>query len=217
MLQTLLPLVEKLLDKCEDSKALLHEDESILLQLILQKYTPDAAALLQEESKCWKEMLRVFYLRSAVCPGHPAPMLTMIGQVSAIKWVFATCLEAVYKKCFVASNPSEALIAGTVIFFFPLNSWETGDFGHFRAILNSFVRFLTFPVWFQTLSTFHFTSHFRSFRLVSEGSSWYRTSSPVFEQFRLIWDGFILFSEICLILDTSVHFWTPQSDLDKLN
>ena len=96
MLQTLLPLVEKLLDKCEDSKALLHEDESILLQLILQKYTPDAAALLQEESKCWKEMLRVLYLRSTVCPGHPAPMLTMIGQVSAVKWVFATCLEAVY-------------------------------------------------------------------------------------------------------------------------
>ena len=117
MLQTLLPLVEKLLDKCEDSKALLHEDESILLQLILQKYTPDAAALLQEESKCWKEMLRVLYLRSTVCPGHPAPMLTMIGQVSALKGVFATCLEAVYKKCFVASNPSEALIAGTVIFF----------------------------------------------------------------------------------------------------
>ncbi|RMX40131.1 hypothetical protein pdam_00002238 [Pocillopora damicornis] len=82
MLQTLLPLVEKLLDKCEDSKALLHEDESILLQLILQKYTPDTAALLQEESKCWKEMLRVLSLRSAVCPGHPAPMLTMIGQIT---------------------------------------------------------------------------------------------------------------------------------------
>lgn len=201
MLQTLLPLVEKLLDKCEDSKALLHEDESILLQLILQKYTPDTAALLQEESKCWKEMLRVLYLRSAVCPGHPAPMLTMIGQVSAIKWVFATCLEAVYKKCFVASNPSEALIAGTVIF--PSKQLRN------RRFRTLFVRFLTFPVWFQTLSTFHFTSYFRSFRLVSEGSSWYRTSSPVFEQFRLIWDGFIRFSEICLILDTSVHFWTP--------
>ena len=209
MLQTLLPLVEKLLDKCEDSKALLHEDESILLQLILQKYTPDTAALLQEESKCWKEMLRVLYLRSAVFPGHPAPMLTMIGQVSAIKWVFATCLEAVYKKCFVASNPSEALIAGTVIF--PSKQLRN------RRFRTLFVRFLTFPVWFQTLSTFHFTSYFRSFRLVSEGSSWYRTSSPVFEQFRLIWDGFIRFSEICLILDTSVHFWTPQSDLDKLN
>lgn len=201
MLQTLLPLVEKLLDKCEDSKALLHEDESILLQLILQKYTPDTAALLQEESKCWKEMLRVLYLRSAVCPGHPAPMLTMIGQVSAIKWVFATWLEAVYKKCFVASNPSEALIAGTVIF--PSKQLRN------RRFRTLFVRFLTFPVWFQTLSTFHFTSYFRSFRLVSEGSSWYRTSSPVFEQFRLIWDGFIRFSEICLILDTSVHFWTP--------
>lgn len=201
MLQTLLPLVEKLLDKCEDSKALLHEDESILLQLILQKYTPDTAALLQEESKCWKEMLRVLYLRSAVFPGHPAPMLTMIGQVSAIKWVFATCLEAVYKKCFVASNPSEALIAGTVIF--PSKQLRN------RRFRTLFVRFLTFPVWFQTLSTFHFTSYFRSFRLVSEGSSWYRTSSPVFEQFRLIWDGFIRFSEICLILDTSVHFWTP--------
>lgn len=209
MLQTLLPLVEKLLDKCEDSKALLHEDESILLQLILQKYTPDTAALLQEESKCWKEMLRVLYLRSAVFPGHPAPMLTMIGQVSAIKWVFATCLEAVYKKCFVASNPSEALIAGTVIF--PSKQLRN------RRFRTLFVRFLTFPVWFQTLSTFHFTSYFRSFRLVSEGSSWYRTSSPVFEQFRLIWDGFIRFSEICLILDTSVHFWTPQSDFDKLN
>lgn len=201
MLQTLLPLVEKLLDKCEDSKALLHEDESILLQLILQKYTPDTAALLQEESKCWKEMLRVLYLRSAVFPGHPAPMLTMIGQVSAIKWVFATCLEAVYKKCFVASNPSEALIAGTVIF--PSKQLRN------RRFRTLFVRFLTFPVWFQTLSTFHFISYFRSFRLVSEGSSWYRTSSPVFEQFRLIWDGFIRFSEICLILDTSVHFWTP--------
>ncbi|PFX20859.1 HEAT repeat-containing protein 1 [Stylophora pistillata] len=82
MLQTLLPVVKKLLDKCEDSKALLHEDESTLLQLIVQKYTPDTAALLQIDSKCWKEMLRVLSLRSAVCPGHPAPLFTMIGQIT---------------------------------------------------------------------------------------------------------------------------------------
>ena len=82
MLQTLLPVLEQLIQKCQDSKAPLNEDESILLQLIVQKYTPDTATLLQSNSSCWKVMLRVLALRTTVCTGHPAPMLTVLGQVS---------------------------------------------------------------------------------------------------------------------------------------
>lgn len=212
MLQTLLPLVEKLLDKCENSKALLHEDESILLQLILQKCTPDTAALLQEESKCWKEMLRVLYLRSAVCPGHPAPMLTMIGQVSALKWVFATCLEAVYKKCFVASNPSEALIAGTVIFF-PSKQLRNRrfrtlpcNFEYFRPIFNvsrlvSNTFHISFHIPFQKLP-----SGIGRFLLVSDIFACFRTVPFDLGRFHSIFGDLSDFGHIRPFLDTPVRF-----------
>lgn len=81
MLQTILPVLEQLADKCEDSAANLDEDESILLQLIVQKYSPATVALLQVDSLCWKLLLRVLSLRTAVCPGHPAPIMTALGQV----------------------------------------------------------------------------------------------------------------------------------------
>jgi len=81
MLQTILPVLEQLVDKCEDSAAHVEEDESILLQLIVQKYSPDTVALLQVDSLCWKLLLRVLLLRTAVCPGHPAPIMTALGQV----------------------------------------------------------------------------------------------------------------------------------------
>jgi len=82
MLQSILPVLEQLVDKCEDSVANLDEDESILLQLIVQKYSPATVALLQVDSLCWKLLLRVLLLRTAVCPGHPAPIMTALGQVS---------------------------------------------------------------------------------------------------------------------------------------
>lgn len=81
MLQTILPVLGQLLDKCEDNVAHLNEDESILLQLIVQKYSPATVALLQMDSPCWKLLLRVLSLRTAVYPGHPAPIMTALGQV----------------------------------------------------------------------------------------------------------------------------------------
>jgi len=81
MLQSILPVLEQLVDECEDSVANLDEDESILLQLIVQKYSPATVALLQVDSLCWKLLLRVLSLRTAVCPGHPAPIMTALGQV----------------------------------------------------------------------------------------------------------------------------------------
>lgn len=81
MLQSILPVLEQLVDKCEDSVANLDEDESILLQLIVQKYSPATVALLQVDFLCWKLLLRVLLLRTAVCPGHPAPIMTALGQV----------------------------------------------------------------------------------------------------------------------------------------
>lgn len=81
MLQTILPVLGQLLDKCEDNVAHLNEDESILLQLIVQKYSPATVALLQMDSPRWKLLLRVLSLRTAVYPGHPAPIMTALGQV----------------------------------------------------------------------------------------------------------------------------------------
>jgi len=81
ILHTILPVLEQLVDKCEDSAAHLEEDESILLQLIMQKYTPATVALLQVDSLCWKLLLRVLLLRTAICPGHPAPIMMALGQV----------------------------------------------------------------------------------------------------------------------------------------
>ena len=81
LLQTILPVLEQLVDRCEDEEALLNEDESILLQLIMQKYSPATVSLLQVDSLCWKLLLRVLVLRTTVCPGHPAPIMTAIGQV----------------------------------------------------------------------------------------------------------------------------------------
>ena len=42
----LLPVLEQLLKKCENDSELL-EDEILLLQLIVEKYTPQTANLLQ--------------------------------------------------------------------------------------------------------------------------------------------------------------------------
>ena len=81
MLQTILPVLEQLLDRRKDSVAHLDEDESMLLQLIVQKYSPATVAMLQIDSLCWKLLLRVLSLRTAVCPGHPAPIMTALGQV----------------------------------------------------------------------------------------------------------------------------------------
>lgn len=85
MLQTILPVLEQLLNKCEDSSASLNEDESILLQLIVQKYSPATVALLQTDSACWKLLLRVLSLRTSVCPGHSVPIMTALGQVRKLR------------------------------------------------------------------------------------------------------------------------------------
>lgn len=91
LLQTILPVLEQLVDRCEDEVALLNEDESILLQLIMQKYSPATVSLLQVDSLCWKLLLRVLALRTAVCPGHPAPIMTAIGQVRKLHATKDTC------------------------------------------------------------------------------------------------------------------------------
>ncbi|KAJ7330602.1 HEAT repeat-containing protein 1 [Desmophyllum pertusum] len=82
VLQTMLPVLGQLLDKCEDTRPFLNEDESVLLQLIVQKYTPDTVTLLQANPPCWKMLLRVLSLRAAVHSGHPAPIMTALGQIS---------------------------------------------------------------------------------------------------------------------------------------
>lgn len=81
MIEKLLPVMDELLDKCE-SGMLLDKDESILLQLIVQKYTSETANLLQAESLHWKTLLRLLLLRTSVCPGHPPPIVTLLGQFS---------------------------------------------------------------------------------------------------------------------------------------
>lgn len=82
ILQSLLPLLETLLQKCSGNASTLTEDESILLQLIVQKYTIHTAALLQLESSPWELLLRIMSLTTSVCPRHPPPIMTVLGQVS---------------------------------------------------------------------------------------------------------------------------------------
>ena len=75
------PVMVQLLDKAEDGASLLHEDDSILLQLIIQKYTPETAGLLETESSGWKALLRVLLLRTSICTGHPPPIISVLNQV----------------------------------------------------------------------------------------------------------------------------------------
>lgn len=82
ILQSLLPLLEALLQKCNDGMSALTEDESSLLQLIVQKYTIHTATLLQLESSPWVLLLRIMSLTTIVCPRHPPPIMTVLGQVS---------------------------------------------------------------------------------------------------------------------------------------
>lgn len=82
ILQSLLPLLEVLLQKCNDGMSALTEDESSLLQLIVQKYTIHTATLLQLESFPWVLLLRIMSLTTIVCPRHPPPIMTVLGQVS---------------------------------------------------------------------------------------------------------------------------------------
>lgn len=82
ILQSLLPLLEALLQKCNDGMSALTEDESSLLQLIVQKYTLHTATLLQLESSPWVLLLRIMSLTTIVCPRHPPPIMTVLGQVS---------------------------------------------------------------------------------------------------------------------------------------
>lgn len=82
ILQSLLPLLEALLQKCNDGMSALSEDESSLLQLIVQKYTIHTATLLQLESSPWVLLLRIMSLTTIVCPRHPPPIMTVLGQVS---------------------------------------------------------------------------------------------------------------------------------------
>ena len=91
MLQAILPVLGQLLDKCEDDTSCLNEDESILLQLIVQKYSPATVALVQTNSACWKLLIRVLLLRTAVCPGHPAPIMTALGQVRKLVRIVVFC------------------------------------------------------------------------------------------------------------------------------
>ena len=82
ILESLLPLLDTLLQKCSDNTSALTEDESIVLQLIVQKYTIHTAALLQLESSPWELLLRIMSLTTSVCPRHPPPIMTVLGQVS---------------------------------------------------------------------------------------------------------------------------------------
>ena len=82
ILQSLLPLLEALSQKCNDGMSALTEDESIVLQLIVQKYTTHTAALLQLESSPWELLLRIMSLTTSVCPRHPPPIMAVLGQVS---------------------------------------------------------------------------------------------------------------------------------------
>ena len=76
----LLPVLVQLLNKCE-MDSVLQEDESILLHLIVEKYTPITAGLLQASSSFWKLLKRVLLQRTIVCTGHPSPMMTALDQV----------------------------------------------------------------------------------------------------------------------------------------
>ena len=82
ILQNLLPLLEALLQKCSDNTSALTEDESFVLQLIVQKYTTHSATLLELESSPWELLLRIMSLTTSVCPRHPPPIMTVLGQVS---------------------------------------------------------------------------------------------------------------------------------------
>ena len=79
--QKLLPVMVQLLDKCEDGASVLHEDDSVLLHLIIQKYTPETADLLQAESSGWKALLRVLLLRTSISVEDPPPIISVLNQV----------------------------------------------------------------------------------------------------------------------------------------
>ncbi|XP_068676688.1 HEAT repeat-containing protein 1-like isoform X1 [Montipora foliosa] len=81
MMDKLLPVLVQLLNKCE-MDSVLQEDESILLHLIVEKYTPITAGLLQASSSFWKLLKRVLLQRTIVCTGHPSPMMTALGQIT---------------------------------------------------------------------------------------------------------------------------------------
>ena len=79
--QKLLPVMVQLLDKCEDGASVLHEDDGILLHLIIQKYIPETADLLQAESSAWKALVRVLLLRTSISAGDPPPIISVLNQV----------------------------------------------------------------------------------------------------------------------------------------
>ncbi|XP_029184672.2 HEAT repeat-containing protein 1-like isoform X2 [Acropora millepora] len=81
MVMKLLPVLEQLLKKCEND-SVLHKDEILLLQLIVEKYTPQTADLLKLGSLFWEMLERVLQQRTSVCMGHFSPMVTALGQIT---------------------------------------------------------------------------------------------------------------------------------------
>ena len=94
MMMKLLPVLEQLLKKCENDSVLL-KDEILLLQLIVEKYTPQTADLLKLGSPFWEMLERVLQQRTSVCMGHLSPMVTALGQVNTCFHSFFSLLFSV--------------------------------------------------------------------------------------------------------------------------
>ena len=96
----LLPVLEQLLKKCENDSVLL-KDEILLLQLIVEKYTPQTADLLKLGSPFWEMLEKVLQQRTSVCIGHLSPMVTALGQVNTCFHSFFSLLFSVIFLCIV--------------------------------------------------------------------------------------------------------------------
>lgn len=94
MMMKLLPVLEQLLKKCENDSVLL-KDEILLLQLIVEKYTPQTADQLKLGSPFWEMLERVLQQRTSVCMGHLSPMVSALGQVNTCFHSFFSLLFSV--------------------------------------------------------------------------------------------------------------------------
>ena len=92
MLKTLMPLLSDLLDQCGGAGSDFSEDHSIILLLIVKKFTSDTAALLQSGSQPWKVLLRLLTMRKAVYRDHPSPILGVLEQVSGLVKTFTSAV-----------------------------------------------------------------------------------------------------------------------------
>ncbi|EDO27546.1 predicted protein, partial [Nematostella vectensis] len=80
MVHLCLPRVQDLMKKAQEKRSL-NSDESICLQHLTKKFTYVAAPLLESDPLCLQLLEGLFSLGVTLCPGHPAPAMSILDQL----------------------------------------------------------------------------------------------------------------------------------------